>query len=142
MRKGILCLLVIASLGMGAAIAEEPKDVFKGKLFAPNVILENREELRLSKEQFTAIRAAVVDVQGGVAEHEWDMQEAYQALLLELDKSPVSEDKVLEYASAALLAENQVKKKQMVMLVRLRNLLTAEQISYLKSKYEQSTFAK
>jgi hypothetical protein len=142
MRKGILCLLVIASLGMGAAIAEEPKDVFKGKLFAPNVILENRDELRLSKEQFTAIRAAVVDVQGGVAEHEWDMQEAYQALLLELDKSPVSENKVLEYASAALLAENQVKKKQMVMLVRLKNLLTAEQISYLESKYEQSTYAK
>ena len=142
MRKGILCLLVIASLGMGAAIAAEPKDVFKGKLFAPNVILENRDELQLSKEQFTAIRAAVVDVQGGVAEHEWDMQEAYQALLLELDKSPVSEDKVLEYSSAALLAENQVKRKQMVMLVRLKNLLTAEQISYLKSKYEQSTYAK
>ncbi len=135
MRKGILCLLVLASLGMGAAIAEEPKDVFKGKLFAPNVILENRDELGLSKEQFTAIRAAVVDVQGGVAEHEWDMQEAYQALLLELDKSPVSENKVLEYASAALLAEDQVKKKQMVMLVRLKNLLTAEQISFLESTY-------
>ncbi len=135
MRKGILCLLVFASLGMGSAIAEQPKDVFKGKLFAPNVILENRDTLQLSKEQFTAIRAAVVEVQAGVAEHEWDMQEAYQALMLELDKSPVSEDKVLEYAGAALLAENQVKKKQMAMLVRLKNLLTAEQIIYLESTY-------
>ncbi len=135
MKKGILCLLVIASLGMGSAMAEEPKDVFKGKLFAPNIILENRDELRLSKEQFTAIRAAVVEVQAGVAEHEWDLQEAYQALMLELDRSPVSENKVLEHASAALLAENQVKKKQMVMLVRLKNLLTAEQIGYLESTY-------
>ena len=135
MRKGILCMLVMTSMAMGSALAEAPKDVFKGKLFAPNVILENRDDLQLSKEQFTAIRAAVVEVQAGVAEHEWDMQEAYQALMLELDKSPVNESKVLAYASDALLAENQVKKKQMAMLVRLKNLLTAEQISYLESTY-------
>lgn len=135
MKKGILCLLAIASLGIGAAMAEEPKDVFKGKLFAPNIILENRDALQLSKDQFTAIRAAVVEVQAGVAEHEWDMQEAYQALMLELDKSPINEEKVLQHASSALLAENQVKKKQMAMLIRLKNLLTADQISHLEDVY-------
>ena len=135
MKKGILCLLAVVSLGMGAAMAEEPKDVFKGKLFAPNIILENRDALQLSKEQFTAIRAAVVEVQAGVAEHEWDMQEAYQALMLELDRAPVDEDEVLRHTNTALLAENQVKKKQMAMLVRLKNLLTADQISHLESVY-------
>jgi len=136
MRKGILCLLAVAGLGMSMAVAaENPKDVFQGKLFAPNVILEHRDQLQLSKEQFKAIRAAVVEVQAGVAEHEWDMQEAYQALMQELDKSPINEEKVLDYAGQALLAENQVKKKQMAMLVRLKNLLTADQIDYLEGKY-------
>ena len=137
MKKGILCLLLVASLSVGTAIAQDKKDGFKGKLFAPNLILENREALQLSKEQFTAIRAAVVEVQANVAEHEWDMQEAYQALMLELDKSPIDEGKVLDYANDALLAENQVKKKQMAMLVRLKNLLTADQISHLESVYAQ-----
>ena len=132
MRKGLYCLLILASLACGTALAENPKDVFKGKLFAPNVILEHRDALELSKEQFTAIRAAVVEVQAGVAEHEWDMQEAYQALMAELDKSPVDEEKVIEHAERALLAENQVKKKQMTMLVRLRNLLTDDQVAYLE----------
>ena len=131
MRKGLIYLLIIAGLMVGTASAEE--DVFKGKLFAPNVILEHREALALSKDQFTAIRAAVVEVQSGVAEHEWDMQEAYQALMTELDQAPIDEDKVLELASKALVAENQVKKKQMAMLVRLKNLLTSEQVSYLES---------
>ncbi len=136
MRKGILCLLVTVALATGTALAEpNPKDVFKGKLFAPNIILEHRDQLQLSREQFAAIRAAVVEVQAGVAEHEWDMQEAYQALMLELDKSPIDEEKVLDYAGRALLAENQVKKKQMAMLVRLKNLLTADQIDYLEGKY-------
>jgi hypothetical protein len=133
-KKGIFLVLAVASLGLGNALAAAPKDdVFKGKLFPPNVILENKAELGLSKAQFKAIRAAVVEVQSGVAEHEWDMQEAYQALMQELDEAPIDENRVLELASKALLAENQVKKKQMAMLVRLKNLLTEEQVSYLES---------
>lgn len=137
MKKGLLFVLAVASLGVGLASAAAPnEDVFKGKLFPPNVILEHQAELKLSKAQFTGIRAAVVEVQAGVAEHEWDMREAYQALMQEFDKAPIDEDRVLEYANAALLAENQVKKKQMAMLVRLKNLLTAEQVSYLESLYQ------
>jgi hypothetical protein len=134
MKNGIFFVLAIVSFGAATALAANPKDdVFKGKLFAPNIILEQRAELNLTKEQFTAIRAAVVEVQSGVAEHEWDMQEAYQALMFELDKRPVSETEVLRHAGTALLAENEVKKKQMVMLVRLKNLLNDEQIAYLES---------
>lgn len=134
MKKGIFLVLALTSFGLGTAMAAGPKeDVFKGKLFPPNVILEHQAELSLSKAQSTAIRAAVVEVQAGVAEHEWDMREAYQALMLELDKAPIDEDRVIAQADVALLAENQVKKKQMAMLVRLKNLLTAEQVSYLES---------
>ena len=134
MKKGIFISLAVVCLSAGVVFAADAKDdVFKGKLFAPDIILQQQEELNLTKEQFTGIRAAVVEVQSGVAEHEWDMREAYQALLLELDKSPISEDAVLKHADNALLAENQVKKKQMAMLVKLKNLLTAEQVAYLES---------
>ena len=134
MKKGFYLLLTVACLGASLAFAEGPKaDVFKGKLFAPNIIMEQREALDLTKQQFTEIRAAVVEVQSSVAEHEWDMQEAYQALMLELDKSPIDEKVVLRHADAALSAENQVKKKQMAMLVKLKNLLNDQQIAYLES---------
>lgn len=134
MKKGIFISLAVVFLSVGTAFAQGAKDdVFKGKLFAPDIILQQQEELNLTKEQFTGIRAAVVEVQSGIAEHEWDMREAYQALMLELEKSPISEEAVLKHANIALLAENQVKKKQMAMLVKLKNLLTAEQVVYLES---------
>ena len=134
MKKGLLILLACTCLGVTAADAKEPKDdVFKGKLFAPNVILENQAELGLSKQQFTDIRKAVVDVQANVAEHEWDVREAYQNILAELDKTPVDQEQVLEYVDAALRAENEVKKLQVAMLIQLKNLLTAEQVAYLES---------
>lgn len=135
MRKAILFFAALSVLWTYSLLAAEPKeDVFKGKLFAPDIILEHQAALGLSKDQYTAIRAAVVEVQTGVAEHEWDLREAYQSLMAELDRAPVDEAAVMEHVNAALMAENQVKKKQVAMLVRLKNLLTAEQIDYLEKR--------
>lgn len=125
-------LIVLAGIVFtGTAAAEE--DPFKGRLFPPNVILEHRGALDLSKTQLTGIRAAVVDVQSKIAEYEWDMQQAYLALIEALDERPIDEETVLEHASVALEAENEVKKRQILMLVRLKNLLTGEQIAHLES---------
>ncbi len=140
MRKGIrkfasltgIFLVVLGSVAMAQGQGPQ-KDPFKGKLFAPNVILEHQDELGLSKEQFTAIRAAVVEVQGAVAEHEWDLREAYMQAMADLDESPVDENRVMESIQAALLAENEVKKLQVALLSNLRNLLTDEQMEYLQS---------
>ena len=140
MRHGIkmlmmlagICLFLLASVAAAQGQGNQ-RDVFKGKLFPPNIILEHQDELGLSKEQFTAIRAAVVEVQINVAEHEWDLREAYQRVLSDLDDSPIDEDKVLNNVQVALLAENQVKKMQVAMLIKLRNLLTDEQAEYLQT---------
>ena len=129
-------LLVCLGLMSSAVLAQGlpgKKDVFKGKLFAPNIILEHQDELGLTKDQFTAIKAAVVEVQASVAEHEWDLREAYMKTLASLDETPIDEELVLENVDAALLAENQVKKLQVRMLIRLRKLLTDEQVEYLQA---------
>lgn len=134
MKKGVLLVIAIACLGIGSVFAQVPKgDVFKGKLFAPNVILEQRDALNLSKEQFTQIRSVVVEIQASVAEHEWDMREAYQAVMSELDQVPIDEATVLKHVSAALASENQVKKEQVAMLIKLKNLLTPDQVAYLEA---------
>ena len=132
----LVCLSLLSSVAMAQDI-DANKDVFKGKLFTPKIILEHQDELGLSKEQFTAIRAAVVEVQASVAGHEWDLREAYMQTLASLDETPVDEDKVLQSVEAALLAENEVKKLQVRMLIRLRNLLTDEQIEYLQAQRQQ-----
>ena len=143
MRQGIknsltllgLCLVLLSSIAAAQGVGQQ-KDVFKGKLFAPNIILENQDALDLNKEQFTAIRAAVVEVQGSVAEHEWDLREAYMKVLADLDEVPIDEDQVMQNVEAALLAENKVKQLQVTMLIRLRNLLTDEQVQYLQGLQE------
>lgn len=134
-RKGFV-IIACLMLCVGVAVAQDrggKPDPFKGKLFAPDIILKNQTELNLTKEQFTGIKAAVVDVQANVAEHEWDLRQAYQKIMAELDHKPIDEKKVLENVDDALLAENQVKKQQVAMLIRLKNLLNDDQITYLES---------
>jgi len=133
-RVGWVIALIFV-MGSASVYAQKPgsdKDVFKGKLFAPDVVLAHQDALGLTKAQFTAIRAAVVKVQSNVAEHEWDLRMAYQEVLRELDHSPVDSGRVLELVDTALAAENKVKKLQVAMLIELRNLLTDEQMDYLR----------
>ena len=131
----IVLLLCVASSGVSA---NEARDIFKGKLFPPNVVLEHREELDLSREQYTAIRKAVVEVQTQVAEHEWDMQEAYSDVLAMLDDRPLDEQAIISGVKAVLAAENEVKIAQMGMLLRIRNLLNEEQVAFLEAKWSKS----
>ncbi len=61
------------------------------------------------------------------------MQRAYLALIGEMDERPIDEAAVLEHTDVALSAENAVGKRRMVMLFRLRSLLTGKQLGYLAS---------
>jgi Spy/CpxP family protein refolding chaperone len=134
--KNGIAIITCLMMCLGVAVAQDrggKPDPFQGKLFAPDIILKNQDQLNLTKEQFTGIKAAVVEVQANVAEHEWDLREAYQKVLAALDDKPIDEKKVLENVNDALLAENQVKKQQVAMLIRLRNLLDDEQVAYLQS---------
>ena len=61
------------------------------------------------------------------------MRETYQALTQELDRPPIDAAVVLKHADTALLAKNPVKKKQLAMLVKLKDLPNAEQIAYIET---------
>ncbi len=129
----LLCLAIMSSVSFAQGFRGKG-DVFKGKLFPPKIVLEHQDALGLTKNQFKAIKAAVVEVQTNVAEHEWDMREAYRRVLAGLDEMPIDENSALENIRAVLLAENQIKLAQVTMLIKIRNLLTDEQIEYLRKQ--------
>ena len=129
----LLAAGVVFLLSVGATHANPGSDVFRGKLFPPNLVLENRQEIELSRDQFTSIREAVVEVQASVAEHEWDMREVYLRIPEELDAETTDEERVIAIANEALLAENEIEKQQMAMLIRVRNILNDDQLAYLRS---------
>ena len=125
-------------LGVAAqAKAQEPDgdgDPFGGRLFAPNVLMQHQQELALTEAQRDELRETVVSAQATIAEQQWNLMEAYQEMIAELDKTPIDEANVLGLVRAALQVENEVKLTQISMLIKLRNLLTDRQIEYLREQ--------
>lgn len=131
--RRIFALMVLSSVSLTAQSQDGAgQDPFTGRLFPPNIILERESDLDLSDSQKQEIRQIVISTQTVISEYQWDMREAYQDVMSELDKPTIDESVITEMIQVVLETENQVKLTQIAMLIRLRNLLTQEQLASLR----------
>ena len=132
----MLCGLLVTLLAAAPvrAFAEEEEDPFDGRLLSLELIMAHRNEIGLTKAQNKEIGELVVAVQQAVAGKSWDMQSAYFELMEVLDEPQIDEDRAIALAKQAVDTENEIKLEQMRLLIRLRNLLTPEQVAVLQAK--------
>lgn len=137
----MLCGLLVTLLAAAPvrAFAEEEEDPFDGRLLSLELIMAHRNEIGLTKAQNREIGELVVAVQQAVAGKSWDMQSAYFELMEVLDEPQIDEDKAIALAKQAVDTENEIKLEQMRLLIRLRNLLTPEQVAVLQTKRAEMT---
>jgi len=132
--KGLLALGLSVFLLTGPAAAQRGNaDFAKGRLFPAQLIQQHRAELALTREQNVRIRDVISELQGTVSALQWDMAGLVTDLQALLDGDTVDEEAVTVTAQELMALENTVKVEQLRMLVRVRNVLTAEQIEYLRA---------
>lgn len=128
---GLLCLALATP---AAADGPEGKDEWiKGKLFGPELILQNRKELRLTPKQLELIGAELKRVQAQAAESDWTLMTEASQLQELIDQHPVDGKAVMAGVDRVFAAENRKKRLFMEMLVNVKNALTPEQVAYLQS---------
>lgn len=108
-------------------------DPFAGLLFPPDLIMRHRESLNLSDKQGKKLVSLMSDFQGSVVETQWQLAEAKTAVKQLLDADRINEKQVRTALDNLLELENTVKRRHVLLLVQLRNQLTAEQIEKLRS---------
>ena len=132
-------LLVVAAVIAPMSASGEEADPFDGRLLPLELIMANRGEIGLTREQSERIGELVVSVQQAVAGRRWEMQSAYFDLLETLDEEQIDEERALALAKQAVDTENAIKLEQMRLLIRLRNLLTPEQVATLRARRAETT---
>ena len=118
-----------------SAFAQQPPpndDPIGRQLFPPEMVIGHQEELGLQEKQRTAIRSEVHKVQSRFVDLQWQLSEDTEKMASLLRSTPIDEAKVLEQADKVMAQEREVKKMQLSLLVRIRNLLTPEQIAKLQ----------
>jgi Spy/CpxP family protein refolding chaperone len=97
------------------------------RVFPPDLVLQCRERIGLKTEQRDAIRTAMRDMQTKTMDMQWKLQDEAEKLNDALKRPSVNETETLAQVDRVLAAEREVKRAQMAMLIRIKNVLTPDQ---------------
>ena len=109
----------MGGLGMGAPMGND--------LFPPELILMNQLAIGLSTEQVDAIKKQVGDTHSRVLDAQVDLHRVTEQLHAALAPPKVDEAMVLSLASQAMDLEKKIKAAHLTLMIRVKNLLTADQ---------------
>jgi len=115
---------VLVQQGVRAANSDQG---LEQRVFPPDLVLQCRERIGLKTEQRDAIRTAMRDMQTKTMDMQWKLQDEAEKLNDALKRPAVNEAETLAQVDRVLAAEREVKRAQMVMLIRIKNVLTPDQ---------------
>jgi Spy/CpxP family protein refolding chaperone len=124
----VLVLFGAASWGQGPQPADDP---IAQNLFPPELVMKYRQDINLDEGQSKAIKEAIQKAQTKFLDMQWDMQSESGKLVQLLKSRPVDENAVLAQVDQVLNREREIKKAQISLLVRIKNLLTDAQQNQL-----------
>jgi Spy/CpxP family protein refolding chaperone len=102
-------------------------DPFARYLFPPDRIMSHSLEIGLEDAQKTAIRNEVQKAQPKFTDAQFELQADGEKMIRLLQEKPVDETRVLAQVDRILAVEKQIKKAQISLLVRIKNVLTPAQ---------------
>ena len=127
-RRFAVVWLACALAGVRLAAAEPPgEDPIAQQLFPPELVMKHGQEIGLDDAQRTAMKQAIQAAQTRFLDAQWDMQAASQKMVRLLQARPIDETAVLAQADKVMGLERDVKKAQLSLLIRIKNLLTEAQ---------------
>jgi Spy/CpxP family protein refolding chaperone len=111
-----------------AALTGSP---FSQQLYPPELIMQNQSRLRITEAQRSAILEEIYKVQATATQVQWRVADESEKLNQLLERE-APEAEVIAQIDRLMNWEGAVKRAQLSMLIRIRNLLTPEQKALLK----------
>ena len=122
----VLALLAVPQPGAAQEGEAEP-DPFSEVFFAPELIMMHRRAIDLTDEQRDAITGVIQEFQGRAISHQFELIDEQQTLIEILSDEEVDLDRAMDRLDQMLETENRVKRTQLELLIRIKNILTPEQ---------------
>ena len=134
MTRWVLVGLIALAAGASSALGQNPRpdDAFAQALFDPQLVLRHAQAIGLTPAQRRTILDDLKATQTALGPLQADMTEPALDLVEMLNQPRIDEAKVVAKMDQVLRIENEVKKKQAVLLIRIKNALTPEQQARLR----------
>jgi Spy/CpxP family protein refolding chaperone len=134
MKPMIVTLLLFSPL-----IAQQPpEDPLRDVLFPPEAVMQHQQAVGLTDEQKNNLKGEVRQAQLKFTELQWTLQDEMERLVSLLKQSKVDEKQTASQLDKVLGAEREIKRAQLMLLVRIKNNLTPAQQTQLRELVEKS----
>jgi Spy/CpxP family protein refolding chaperone len=134
MKPMILTLLLFGSL----AAQQPPEDPLRDVMFPPEAIMQHQQAIGLSDEQKNNFKGEVRQAQLKFTELQWTLQDEMERLVSLLKQSKVDEKQAAAQLDKVLGAEREIKRAQLMLMIRIKNNLTPAQQTQLRELVEKS----
>jgi Spy/CpxP family protein refolding chaperone len=134
MKPMILILLLCNPF----AAQQPPEDPLRDVLFPPEAVMQHQQAVGLSDEQRNNLKVEVRQAQLKFTELQWTLQDEMERLVSLLKQSKVDEKQAASQLDKVLTAEREVKRAQLMLLIRIKNNLTSAQQAQLRELVEKS----
>ena len=125
--SAFLVSLWIAGFALAESASPPPEDPFGRYLYPPDRVMSHAMELGLDDAQKTSIKNEVQKAQGKFVDLQFALQGESEKMIRLLQQKPVDEAGVLAEVDRILALEKDIKKTQISLLVRIKNVLTSAQ---------------
>jgi len=127
------CAFAAALLvGSHALRAQKDPDPIAEHVFPPDLLKVAHKQIGLTDDQAAKLKTEIQTAQERIADLEQRRQDEMQALVNLLKQEHPEEKAVLDESDKVSNLETEVKQTHLVMLVRIKNMLTVEQQAKLK----------
>jgi Spy/CpxP family protein refolding chaperone len=134
MKSIIFILLLLSPL----AAQQPPEDPLRDLMFPPEVVMQHQQAIGLSDEQKNNLKNEVRQAQLKFTELQWTLQDEMERLVSLLKQSKVDEKQAASQLEKVLAAEREIKRAQLMLLIRIKNNLTPSQQAQLRELVEKS----
>lgn len=124
----LVCVLLLLAVPV---VRAEDTDLSEN-LFPPELIMQNQQALGLSDEQRNYIKAEVRKTQTVLTELQWKLEDGVEKVAALLKSEQMNEQTIMTQLDKVLSLEQDIKRTQMILLVRLKNKLAPEQQARLR----------
>jgi len=127
MKKLTLLLLSVLVYSANLSAQSTSDDPVGRVFFAPELVMQNQQAINLTEAQRNNLTKELQNAQSEFTTLQWDLEKEMEKFKSLIEKENVKEEEVVGQLERLLSIENKIKKRQITLLIKIKNLLSREQ---------------
>lgn len=132
MKKLIISIYILLGFAAWAFPQTTAEQSLRRYLVSPDFLRRNQHELQLTEDQRQYIIQEINRTQSAYTTAKWELQDEIAKLSAMIKDNDSKEEAILSQLDAVLDLEKEIKRKQLLLAVRIKNTLSDEQLAKLR----------